>query len=386
MIQIVHRLTGRTLLSVDRPSLAGADLAGAALSGADLHFAVLSEADLHDADLSSAAIQQADLAHADLRCANLQRADLRGADLRGSDLSGADLAGADLRDANLARANLGGARLGQALLAGVVLSDATYDARTTWPAGFNPRAYGAAEEPQHASGSAAAAPATAETLPAGVPAQPDLPVPARPWQECAVAGSPDLLFHLHARRLGWGDLWRFFEERPAHPGAILAMTGFFHVHLSREYDREGAVVDREGSTYPPLQEWARFVTARPDLVPEEQLRDSLAGLLALGLVSALYFELVFGVFLEARAEDRERHQPHGEADASEGWDGGTPGARGRLTIRWPLHLNSAPFAPDEPWSRSFSHLRDQHYRSWNQAYSLALGAEDENAYDEGGEA
>jgi uncharacterized protein YjbI with pentapeptide repeats len=51
-----------------------------------------------------------------------------GAILVGANLTGADLTGTDLTEATLFEANL---------------TDAVYDSRTTWPAGFDPEAAGA---------------------------------------------------------------------------------------------------------------------------------------------------------------------------------------------------------------------------------------------------
>ena len=73
-----------------------------------------------------------------LRGANLRRAPLAGAALRGADLRRADLTGADLRGADLRGADLSGALLLSADLTGV-----RYDARTRWPAGFQPLNHGA---------------------------------------------------------------------------------------------------------------------------------------------------------------------------------------------------------------------------------------------------
>ncbi|UJW36925.1 pentapeptide repeat-containing protein (plasmid) [Saccharothrix sp. AJ9571] len=90
----------------------GVDLAGTRLSGARLPGARLGDAVLSGADLSDA---------------NLRGAVLRGADLSKTDLRRADVSGADLRAANLAD---------------TLLSAATADAKTRWPAGFVPAEQG----------------------------------------------------------------------------------------------------------------------------------------------------------------------------------------------------------------------------------------------------
>ncbi len=91
MIDINHRASGRTLLSVEGDTLVSANLAGEYL----IH------ADLRDADLTSALLPFANLSGADLSRANLSRANLRGANLTEVDLNGADLSGVNLTGATL---------------------------------------------------------------------------------------------------------------------------------------------------------------------------------------------------------------------------------------------------------------------------------------------
>ena len=149
----------------DRANLEDADLADAVLNGTSLHGANLrgadlSHADLEDADLSGgrADLSDAKLVGANLTRARLGEARLTGADLRDAELAGAHLRGADLRDADLRGASLPGADLRFATLSGdlrgavfaadfrpahldhVVLTDATWDETTSWPAGFDPKA------------------------------------------------------------------------------------------------------------------------------------------------------------------------------------------------------------------------------------------------------
>ena len=107
------------------------------MAGANLWGADLGGADLRGADLRGAYLGGANLAGADLRGADLGVADLWGADLGDANLRDADLWGAYLWGATLWGANLGGADLG-----GADLGDATADADTIWPSGFDPAAKG----------------------------------------------------------------------------------------------------------------------------------------------------------------------------------------------------------------------------------------------------
>jgi uncharacterized protein YjbI with pentapeptide repeats len=73
----------------------------------------------------------------------LTNADLQFAQFRQANLAGANLAHTALQFAQFSRANLAGANLQGAQFFFTNLTDARYDARTRWPATFNPRKHGA---------------------------------------------------------------------------------------------------------------------------------------------------------------------------------------------------------------------------------------------------
>lgn len=136
---IRHKDTHAQLLRLDRETLCGADLRGAALAGADLLREDLSGADLRGADLSAADLSRANLRGANLRGADLRHAELVRADLTAAQLAGASLSGADLRGARLAEADLSSADLNGANLYGAQLEHANLagirsDLATSWPA------------------------------------------------------------------------------------------------------------------------------------------------------------------------------------------------------------------------------------------------------------
>lgn len=93
MVDILHRRSGRVLVTVEGDRLSGTNLSGAYL----IH------ADLREADLSGAMLVYADLRGADLTGAILCGANLRGANLIEADLSCADLSRADLAEATLSQ-------------------------------------------------------------------------------------------------------------------------------------------------------------------------------------------------------------------------------------------------------------------------------------------
>jgi uncharacterized protein YjbI with pentapeptide repeats len=109
----------------------GASFTGSVLAGADLAEAQLSRADFATADLTRANLKQAQAPNAVFRGARLVSAGLRLGMFFGVSFAAADLTGADLTDANLQKADLTGANLD-----GVKLEKASFDLRTTWPAGF----------------------------------------------------------------------------------------------------------------------------------------------------------------------------------------------------------------------------------------------------------
>jgi uncharacterized protein YjbI with pentapeptide repeats len=84
--------------------------------------------------------------HAMLKGANLSGASLVGADLAGADLRDSVIEGADLSGANLENADLRMASLKASKLDGARLKGAVFDARTTWPDGFDPIKAGAGME------------------------------------------------------------------------------------------------------------------------------------------------------------------------------------------------------------------------------------------------
>jgi hypothetical protein len=97
---------GKTLPSLSKQDLGGANLERAPLSRVDLFGGNLRDADLSGANLDGANLQDAVLYAAELKGAVLDNADLSRAVLVGANLPGATIAGALLTDADLTGANL----------------------------------------------------------------------------------------------------------------------------------------------------------------------------------------------------------------------------------------------------------------------------------------
>jgi uncharacterized protein YjbI with pentapeptide repeats len=120
-----------------RANLAGANIQGTGLAKVNLQRANLQQANLQGADLAGALLMGANLRKADLRGADLLCTFLGGGCGRSADLTGADLRGTDLQHTDLEFYSRDGFKKV------VPLTGARYDARTRWPAGFDPVKHGA---------------------------------------------------------------------------------------------------------------------------------------------------------------------------------------------------------------------------------------------------
>jgi uncharacterized protein YjbI with pentapeptide repeats len=127
--------------------LGGVVLAGVGALGVRLRPYWVAKYRGYCADLRRTTLRFAPLAYADLLDANLAGASLVGANLDRANLGGANLHKADLTGTGMRHAVLVGANLTGADLTGASLAWAIYDARTQWPAGFDPRAHGAVKVP-----------------------------------------------------------------------------------------------------------------------------------------------------------------------------------------------------------------------------------------------
>jgi hypothetical protein len=206
------------------------------------------------------------------------------------------------------------------------------------------------------------------------------------WQAYALTGRPDLLNYMRRGDVTWSELWRFYRQSPADPSAMIRVMGLFHMFLSHDYDGEGCVLDADGRVYPQLREWARFVVDSQDFVPEEKLRDSLAGLLGQSLISPLYYEAVFNAYLEAALH---KHAAVWSTDSTLLEKLRTPEMREPREGRLAIHLHDMRWSSDlqdsRYWHDTVSMLMGRHYAAWDQAYALALGEDDETWLDDGGE-
>jgi uncharacterized protein YjbI with pentapeptide repeats len=118
---------------------------------------------LKQVNCAEANFEGANLSQANLVCTTLRKANLKGADLsqvkaNSAGLTGANLEGATLRGGQFSYARFQKANLNAADLTGAILTRAEYDAGTTFPAGFDPRAAGMVLRTPRVKKPAAAAP------------------------------------------------------------------------------------------------------------------------------------------------------------------------------------------------------------------------------------
>lgn len=201
------------------------------------------------------------------------------------------------------------------------------------------------------------------------------------WVAYAVTGRPDFLNYLRRGDVTWSELWAYYHRSPADPGAMLRLSGLFHIFLSHDYDREGGVLDRDGSVYRALSEWARFAVACTEFLPEEKVCEGLAALLGDSLISPLYFEAAFSTYMEALVTAEASAPAPPAAGPGYHRNGGSGGRALRLLLP---DLSDGRVAAAVSGDAVSSAIRS-HYGPWNVAYLTALGQEQEDWLDEGGE-
>jgi hypothetical protein len=192
------------------------------------------------------------------------------------------------------------------------------------------------------------------------------------WRGYAVSGRPDFLNYLHRGDVTWRELWDYYRENPADPASVLRLTGLFHAFLCQDFETAGSLLDPDSDVCQGLRTWAAFAAGHTEFVPEEKLRESLTGLLAQSLISPLYYEAVFNVFLEASLGEDP-----GEGLAEE--DGTTAAAARRLRILLP------DLYGEHPGAGALRAAADRRHAAWNRCFVEALGEEEESGWDDGGE-
>lgn len=208
------------------------------------------------------------------------------------------------------------------------------------------------------------------------------------WQGYALEGRPDLLNYIRCGDVGWPDIWSFYGRSAASTEAVQRVSGLFHASLSQAYDREGSVLDLDGETYRQLRAWSEFAVAREDLIPEASVQEVLTRLADMGLVSELYYTAAYSVYMETTLDRYAagwRSEVHRWSDTRS--PAGKAGEdRRRLGVYYPEAERFPTLRGDPEWEQSLRRFLDNHYDSWNRAFSAAYaGAEEPDPLEVGGE-
>jgi hypothetical protein len=197
------------------------------------------------------------------------------------------------------------------------------------------------------------------------------------WQAHALSGRPDFLNYLNAGDVTWEDLWAFYRQQRASAAAVRALMRLFHLFLSSEYDAAGCWLDPDSEIRARLEHWAEFALDSSDRVPLSDIRADLAGLVGSGLVTSLYYEAAYLVFMEVSVDRAASSWSEAASDrlmvAAE-----FPERHERILPVY--HPGSGRFphlAGDVRWHTALrSHVAAQ-YRAWNGAYAAHLPDPDE---------
>jgi hypothetical protein len=204
--------------------------------------------------------------------------------------------------------------------------------------------------------------------------------PVEGWKGYALTGRPDFLNYLRRGDVTWSELWTFYRTSAPDPDAMLRLCGLFHLFLCPQFEAEGSVLIEDEGAYVPLKEWTRFAIYIQFAVPETRLRESLSDLLAQGLLSPLYFEAVFSLYLDAEAERQEWETSALQQGVAQ--VGLTPRQDNGLRIRLPNFPSTYASRPHR--NELVLQAAGDHYSEWNRSYLDALGDEEEDWQDEGG--
>jgi hypothetical protein len=193
------------------------------------------------------------------------------------------------------------------------------------------------------------------------------------WQGYALAGRPDFLNYLNRGDVTWEELWEFYGRQTAPSEAIRALMRLFHLFLSDRYDAAGCWLDPEGEVLARLKGWAAFVLDDADRLPLEEVRADLAGLVGAGMVTPLYYQAAYLVFMEASVDRHVSSLTSGAVSELSAEVSGLPGPEERrLPVYHPGADRFAHLQGDIDWEAALRSLVAHQYSSWNSAYAANL--------------
>jgi hypothetical protein len=193
------------------------------------------------------------------------------------------------------------------------------------------------------------------------------------WQAYAMTGRPDFLNYLNSGDVTWEALWDFYRRQSPPQEAVRALSRLFHLFLSSRYEEEGCWLDPEGEICARLRAWAAFAQDTVDRVPIGEVQADLAGLVSAGLVTPLYYQAAYLVFMEASVD---RHASTWTEDRSaaaipDPRDLPEPAER-RLPVYHPGPARFTHLQSDPEWDAALNSLIASEYSSWNSAYAANL--------------
>ena len=193
------------------------------------------------------------------------------------------------------------------------------------------------------------------------------------WQAYALTGRPDFLNYLKTGDVTWDGLWDFYRQQTPPPEAVQSLMRLFHIFHSSQYDDAGCWLEPEGEICARLRAWAAFALEIADRVPLRELQADLAGLVSACLVTPLYYEAAYLVFVETNVDRQASAWPEDGARMAlnEGIELPDPVER-RLPVYHPGATRFTHLQGDPTWNAALRSLITTQYSSWNTAYAAIL--------------
>lgn len=198
------------------------------------------------------------------------------------------------------------------------------------------------------------------------------------WQGYARDGRPDLLNYLRRGDVTWEELWAYYRERASSAEAVQRLTGLFHAFMSSEFDQAGCHLDEDGETWCQLSAWAAFAIEFEDLLPEAAIQEILRRLGDQGMVSGLYYNAVFSVYMETLL-DRYAGEGRLAERVADRRDGLPAPEERRLGTYYPDAARFPQLSGEPAWRETLDAFLAGHYRTWNHAYAAIYTRSEEEA-------
>lgn len=193
------------------------------------------------------------------------------------------------------------------------------------------------------------------------------------WQAYALTGRPDFLNYLNSGDVTWDELWEFYRQQSPVQEAVRSLTRLFHLFLSSQYDEAGCWLDPDGEICARLRAWARFALDTADRVPIGEVQADLAGLVSAGLVTPLYYQAAYLVFMETSVDRHASEWREGRGEPAVAVPPELPDPdRRRLPVYHPGPARFAHLVGDPAWDSALDSLIASQYHTWNSAFAANL--------------